>query len=220
MQVQDSKIKLYIISGLGANARVFDKITFNENIEPVFIDWLMPERNENFDHYISRMAEKIDDSEEFYLLGYSFGGVLVQEIHKLKPAKKIAILGSIKSYKEKSRFFNWNRLLRLYKIVPMSFFSNKKAISYAFFRKAQDKRIEKLYEYFTERQPYYLKWSIQQILNWKGEEQKEVIQILADRDIVFPIENSRPDYTIKGASHLFPVTRAREVSEILQKIYS
>ncbi|MDE5450503.1 alpha/beta hydrolase, partial [Elizabethkingia meningoseptica] len=75
-------------------------------------------------------------------------------------------------------------------------------------------------EYFTERQPYYLKWSIQQILNWKGEEQKEVIQILADRDIVFPIENSRPDYTIKGASHLFPVTRAREVSEILQKIYS
>ena len=35
MQPQDSKIKLYIISGLGANARVFDKITFNEDIEPV-----------------------------------------------------------------------------------------------------------------------------------------------------------------------------------------
>ena len=63
----------------------------------------MPERDEDFDHYISRMAEKIDDTKAFYLLGYSFGGVLVQEIHKLKPAK-IAILGSIKSCHEKSKF--------------------------------------------------------------------------------------------------------------------
>ncbi|WP_454060367.1 alpha/beta hydrolase [Elizabethkingia ursingii] len=220
MQPQDSKIKLYIISGLGANARVFDKITFNEDIDPVFIDWLMPERDENFDHYIFRMAEKIDDTKAFYLLGYSFGGVLVQEIHKLKPAKKIVILGSIKSCHEKSKFFNWNQLLRLYKVVPMSVFSNKKAISYAFFRKANDKRIDKLYEYFTVRQPYYLKWCIHQILNWKGEEQKEVVQILADKDVVFPVKNSAPDYVIKGASHLFPVTRAKEVSDILRKVLS
>ncbi len=72
MQLQDSKIKLYIISGLGANARVFDKITFNEDIDPVFIDWLMPERDEDFDHYISRMAEKIDDTKAFLFIRLFF----------------------------------------------------------------------------------------------------------------------------------------------------
>ena len=34
---------------------------------------------------------------------------------------------------------------------------------------------------------------------------KEVVQILADKDVVFPVKNSAPDYIIKGASHLFPM---------------
>lgn len=48
---------------------------------------------------------------------------------------------------------------------------------------------------------------------------KEVVQILADKDVVFPVKNSAPDYIIKGASHLFPVTRAKEVSDILRKVF-
>jgi alpha/beta superfamily hydrolase len=36
------------------------------------------------------MSAVIDDSEDFYLMGYSFGGIMVQEIHKLKPAKKLS----------------------------------------------------------------------------------------------------------------------------------
>jgi UDP-N-acetylmuramyl pentapeptide phosphotransferase/UDP-N-acetylglucosamine-1-phosphate transferase len=43
----------------------------------------------------------IDDSKPFFLLGYSFGGIIVQEINRKKPAAKTIILGSIKSQKEK-----------------------------------------------------------------------------------------------------------------------
>ena len=72
MQPQDSKIKLYIISGLGANARVFDKITLTKILNLFLSTGLCRRGMKNFDHYISRMAEKIDDSKAFYLLGYSF----------------------------------------------------------------------------------------------------------------------------------------------------
>ena len=50
-----------------------------------------------------------------------------------------------------------------------------------------------------------------------SKENPEIIQISADKDIVFPIKNSNPNYVIKGATHLFPVTKAKEVSAILEK---
>jgi hypothetical protein len=96
-------MKLYTISGLGADEKVLEKLTFNPEIEVVHIPWLIPEENEDFHHYVSRMANTIDHPEPFYLLGYSFGGIIVQEIHKLKPAKRIVILGSIRCDAEKSK---------------------------------------------------------------------------------------------------------------------
>ena len=68
--------------------------------------------------------------------------------------------------------------------------------------------------------PTYLKWSINRILEWKHEENPKVIQILADKDIVFPVKNSKPNYVIKGGTHLFPVTKAKEVSKILEEVFS
>ncbi len=75
-------MKLYIISGLGADFKILENIKFPDTVEPIFIPWLIPENNESFEHYVRRMAEKIDFSEPFALLGYSFGGFIVQEINK------------------------------------------------------------------------------------------------------------------------------------------
>ena len=84
-------MKLYVVSGLGAAFKVLEKIKFPPNVEVAFIEWLIPTLNEDFHHYVERMAEKVDDSEPFALLGYSFGGLVVQEIDKIKPAEIITI---------------------------------------------------------------------------------------------------------------------------------
>ena len=89
-----------------------------------------------------------------------------------------------------------------------------------FFRKLFDPNNPKLWQYFKVQNPTYLKWSINKILEWKHEEDKNVIQILADMDIVFPVKNSKPNYVIKGGTHLFPVTKAKEVSKILEEVFS
>ena len=97
-------MKLYVISGLGADYSVLERLEFNPDTEIVFLDWLMPEKNEDFQHYVDRMSERIDDTEPFCLLGYSFGGIMVQEINQKKKAEKVVIMGSIRSDKEKSAF--------------------------------------------------------------------------------------------------------------------
>lgn len=214
------KMKLYVISGLGADFKVLSKLTFPENLEVVFLDWLIPSRNESFTDYVTRMADRIDETKPFCLLGYSFGGIMVQEIDKIKPAEKVVILGSIKSDREKSRFIKMGEVTRIPKYLPENIFTTKSALAYAFVRKFFDPKNPKLMEYFTVRDPYYLKWSIEKISNWKSEENPKVIQVLADRDIVFPIKYSKPDYVIQNATHLFPATKPKEVSEILKEVFA
>ena len=212
-------MKVYIVSGLGADDKVLEKLTFNPNIEVVHIPWLIPQDGEAFHQYIVRMASVIDDSQEFYLLGYSFGGIIVQEIHKIKPAKKVVILGSIRSDKEKSRLIKLGEATQFGRWIPTGFFSEKNASFYAFFRKLFDPKNPALLQYFRVKNPYYLKWSIHKISSWKFSPIDGVIQIMGDRDIVFPLKNSNPDYVIKNATHLFPLTRARQVSDILKTIF-
>ncbi|EJL73031.1 alpha/beta hydrolase [Chryseobacterium populi] len=212
-------MKIYVISGLGADFKVLEKLQFPARHEVVFIDWLIPEKNESFSEYIDRMTMKIDNSESFYLLGYSFGGLLVQEIHKRKPAEKVVIMGSIKSDKEKSKLIRAGEITGIPKILPVRFFNEKNANVYGVVRKFFDPKNPRVLQYFRVRDPYYLKWSIEKISDWKFEENPEVIQILGDRDIVFPIKNSKPDYIIKGGTHLFPATKYKEVSKILSEVF-
>ncbi len=211
-------MKLYVVSGLGADFSVLSKIDFNSNLQIEFLDWLMPEQGETFSHYVQRMVDRIDDSEPFCLLGYSFGGIIVQEIHKRKKAEKVIILGSIRSDKEKSKFIRFGEKTKIPKYLPTGLFNEKTSMVYTFLRKLFDSKNPKLDQYFCVKDPYYLKWSVEKISEWKFEETPGVIQILGDKDIVFPIKYSKPDYIIKGGTHLFPVTKSTELSKILSEV--
>jgi hypothetical protein len=212
-------MKIYVVSGLGADFKVLERLEFPENCQLIFIDWLIPEKNEAFHSYVERMAEKVEDSEPFCLLGYSFGGIMVQEINKLKPAQKVVIMGSIKSDKEKSKFIRTGEITKLPRILPVGMFNDKAANVYSVVRKLFDPKNPKILQYFKVRDPYYLKWSVEKVSEWKFEEVPEVIQILGDKDIVFPIKYSKPDYVIKGGTHLFPATKYKEVSKILKEVF-
>ena len=213
-------MKLYVISGLGADFSVLNRIVYPKNLEVVFLDWIIPEKNEDFHHYIAKMADKIDASEPFSLLGYSFGGIIVQEIDRIKEAEKVVILGSIKSDKEKSRFIKFGEVSRLPQYLPETLFNMHSAKVYSFARKIVDPKNPGLMQYLKVTDPYYLKWGIEKVSAWKFAENPKVIQVLGSKDIVFPVKNSHPDYVVENGTHLFPLTKHKQVSKILKEIFS
>lgn len=212
-------MKLYVVSGLGADYKVLERLEFPKNIEVEFLPWLVPNQNEDFENYVKRMAENVDEKEDFYLLGYSFGGIMVQEINRLKPAQKTVILGSIKSDKEKSNLIKSGKITRIPKLLPTQFFGDSTIQLYSKIRKKIDPKNPKVLDYFRMRDPYYLKWSMEKICDWKFDENPDVIQILGDKDIVFPIKNSNPNFIIKNGTHLFPATKSKEVSALLKSLF-
>lgn len=212
-------MKLYIISGLGADRKVLEKLTYNPAITVEYLDWIIPQRGQKLDDYIIQMADKIDDSQPFYLMGYSFGGIIAQEIHKHKKAEKIVILGSLRSHKEKFGWVKATEILPVSIILPEKFLEKTSTIGYTFFKKIFDADNPRVNQYFRVKDPYYLKWSIKQIGAWKSEETQGVIQILGEKDFLFPPKKSNPDYIIKGGTHLFPATKHKELSKILSEIF-
>lgn len=211
------KQKLYVISGLGADFTILEKIQFPEQYEVVFMDWLIPKPDEPFDRYVHRMAEKIDHSQPFSLLGYSFGGMIVQEIATFKTPEKIVILGSIRSHKEKSWIMQIGQRVPIISLLPRSLFRPSSMIMSYFLQKIFWTKRSRMNidAYFKVKDPYYLQWSIDKITRWRFDPLPDVIQIMGDQDQVFPIQKTNPNFVINQGTHLFPVTKHKEVSRIL-----
>ena len=65
-------MKIYQVSGLGANQNAFKYLKFDAEHEVIYLPWLQPESHETLEHYAQRMAENIQTDEDFILMGLSF----------------------------------------------------------------------------------------------------------------------------------------------------
>jgi hypothetical protein len=85
-------MKVYFISGMCVNCKVFDSIILPDGYEKHYIEWNIPEGSETIEEYAFKLAERIDQSQPFIIIGYSLGGIVMQEMNKfLRPEKNILI---------------------------------------------------------------------------------------------------------------------------------
>ncbi|MXV38542.1 alpha/beta hydrolase [Flavobacteriaceae bacterium Ap0902] len=212
-------MKIYFISGLGANRKAFDGLVIPQDFEPVFLDWKRPEQNESLEHYTYRMAEKITPNEQFHLVGLSFGGILAQEMNAFLNPEKTILISTIRSRTEMPKYMKLSSKTAIHKAIPMRFFTSDKALSYSFFRNLYDPRMPKLNAYFTEKDPYYLSWSINKIVNWtpKQSDIHNLHRMHGDKDIVFPVNFIKNADIVKNGTHVMIIQKAKAVNNLFHK---
>lgn len=210
---------VYFIPGLGANCKVFDDIELPEGFNRHYIEWLMPETNESLESYTLRMAEKIDLSSDFILVGYSFGGIIVQEMNKFLIPQKNILISTIKSKTEIPLLFRFGKRMEFADRFKMwSVIENKVFRDWAA-RFMYDLTPEQTEKYLTRTSTRYLHWSVKQILEWEPTIKcKNVYHIHGSKDQVFPVKNIRHAFTVENGHHLMLITMSRKVSLIIQQI--
>ncbi len=69
-------MKIYAISGLGADERVFKYLTINYELIPV--KWIRPKHKETIHSYSKRLIEEYGIGQEtnYGIIGVSFGGLI------------------------------------------------------------------------------------------------------------------------------------------------
>ncbi len=215
-----SKIPVYFMPGLAASTTIFEHIKLPEDqFVMYFLEWFLPNDKESIESYAKRMNAKILH-ENPVLIGVSFGGILVQEMAKLIPTKKVIIISSVKSNTEFPSRLKIAKATKVYKILPTQLLSNVELlVKYAFGSDIIQKRL-KLYEkYLSVRDKKYLDWSIENVLLWPQKSADEnTIHIQGDADEVFPIKNIQNCIVVKGGTHIMIINKFKWFNENLPKI--
>jgi pimeloyl-ACP methyl ester carboxylesterase len=205
---------IYCISGLGADEKVFSNLQLpGYNI--VFLPWLIPTLNESIEGYAKKMLASIHEPNPI-LMGLSFGGMMCVEIAKLMPVKHIVIISSIKTNIELPLWMKVCGKLRLNKIIPIK--------QYKLLQPVQNKRLgvttsqeKNLANYYRSNiNQQYLKWAVQQILNWQNKIIPTYItHIHGDKDKMFGIKNIQANMVIKNGGHFMIMNKANEISKAI-----
>jgi hypothetical protein len=208
-------LKLYLISGLGADERAFKKLSFTKEIQPVFIRWIEPATDESLQQYCTRLAEQINQDEPFVLLGMSFGGIAALELSKILKPQQVVLLSSIVSYREMPFTLRLARMFKLNKLVPKKFLTQIHPLTYWFFGAVENEERELLREIIEHSNPVFVQWAINILLHWKGDfSSKNIIRIHGTNDRLLPLR-VHADYCVPEGGHFMVYTKAKDVSKMI-----
>lgn len=209
--------QIYILSGLGADERAFQKLDFS-GYEPHFIKWLTPEKNESIESYALRLVNQIRCSNPV-LIGLSFGGLIAIEIAKKIPTEKVILIASAKTRNEVPFYFRLAGKLRLLRILPVCHMMRSNFITNWMFGTQND--YEKLFlkQILNDTDPGFFKWAIEQVARWPNRTLlNNIYHIHGTHDRILPHTFVNGDLVISKAGHLMVYNRADEVSRIIRKI--
>ena len=207
-------MKIFAISGLGADKRVFKYLTLEHNLIPV--DWIKPKAKEPIIQYSKRLIEeyKIGTKEEFGILGVSFGGLIATEISKLTKPKFTILISSVETRTELSGILKLVGKSKLIELIPERLLSPPKAIA-AFIFGTKNKKL--LNSILDDTDLHFTKWAIRELLNWKNQSQlQNLIKVSGTKDKLLPPKGNHTILIEKG-EHFMIVDRAKEVSDIINE---
>ncbi|WP_343636156.1 alpha/beta hydrolase [Fluviicola sp.] len=207
----------YILSGLGADERVFDQIDFG-SISPVFIPWEPVDPDQTFGSYVKQLSSHIKSAHPV-LIGISFGGIVAQEMSVLLNNCPVLIISSVRTRRELSPIMRFSGKIGLHKLISVKRIQKPNRVNYWLFGTQTQSERTLLDAIIADTDPVFAQWAIHQISNWKREERvpAKVIHIHGDQDRIFPISNVHPDYIIHEGTHFMTVSKHEEVSRVIRQ---
>ncbi len=218
-QTSSVRIPVYFVPGLAASPDIFEHISLPEDrFECRFLEWFLPEPDMTLRQYAAQMAGQITHRSPV-LIGVSFGGMLVQEMAEFVQPRQVIIISSIKCRHEMPRRLLLARVTRLHKILPTSLVNQVDILARFAFGDPVKKRVHLYQRYLAMRDPAYLDWAIDRIVNWDREAAlPDLVHLHGDRDSVFPYAYIGPCIPVPGGTHTMIIHRFRWFNEHLPAI--
>ena len=208
---------IFIISGLGADERVFQRLDFS-GFNPIFIKWIPPLKHETIEHYAFRLLKQITSVRPL-IIGLSFGGLIAIEIAKQIKTEKIILISSAKTYYEIPFYFKLFGKIKLHKLLPGCILKKSNFIIDWFFGAGSTFDKQLLKEILKDTDIILLKWAIDKIVNWHNQSQiTNLIQIHGTSDKVLPIYFIRNTFKINKGGHFMILNKPDELTQMLRKL--
>lgn len=213
-------MKVYFISGLGADRRVFTHTRLPKGYECVHLDWIPAQKNESLPDYAARLASPIDTNKPFALLGLSMGGMLASEINRqfseqgINPVATI-LISSVAVHSDLPRYFKLAHILALHKIVPIRFL---KAASYLkrFVFRGQAADDVLLNQVIKESDPAFIRWAMSAVLEWRNVQfPSRIFHLHGTHDRILPLKRRPFTQVVPGGGHMIIMEKPAEINRFI-----
>lgn len=212
---------IYLIPGQGSDYRIYNNIEFDDNYVIHHIKYLPPEKGSTMNDYAHVLANQIDTSQKFILIGVSLGGMLATEMSHFLTPEKIIIISSAKNRKELPHSYRMQKYFPLYKIFPPKLIKGGAKIMQPIYEPDRNNEKDTCVAMLNDKNPYFLKRTIQMIIKWQATKSPEnIIHIHGDNDHTIPIRNVQYSHKIDQGSHMMTLTRGNKMSTLLNQILS
>lgn len=210
-------MKVYAISGLGVDERVFSELTLNFELIP--LNWIAPKPKESMSSYARRLSEPIDRNVPCMIIGVSFGGMMAIELSKVLPTEKIILISSASGKSDIPWVFRTLGKTGLLNLVPdvllkpppfvLNFVFGVEAPKYQFLLK----------QIIKDTDVDFLRWAIGQIVKWDNQQHiPNLIRIHGTDDRLLKCPKNEQAITISNAGHFMVMDHASEVSKALRNL--
>jgi pimeloyl-ACP methyl ester carboxylesterase len=213
-------LPLFVLPGIGADARLFDAQRAVRDIHP--IAWIAPEHpRETLTHYAQRLASDIRISEPFDLGGASFGGMVALELARHLAPRRVFLFGSCRSPRSIAPLL---RALRFFApVLPNGMLHPPRvlqSLGARWFGATSRAHVQLFADMLAATPVEFMRWATIATRAWEGVEElpMPIHHIHGDRDRLIPINRVRPDRVIAGAGHLLTVTHVDAVNDFIADV--
>ncbi len=208
--------RIYCISGLGADARVFNNLKI-AGAELVPVSWPHYDQHDDMACYAQKLIYQINDKEPT-IIGVSFGGMLSVEIAKQVKIKKAFLVSSAKTQFELPHVGKFVRRLANMHIIPVGLFKHFHKPMYDRFGVTKPDEKKLMQSIMNDTDNGFVKWAMNALINWRNDTIPEnIVHIHGTIDKMIPPENVKPNYWIENGTHFMVYNRADEISAIITK---
>lgn len=207
---------LYCISGLGADERIFSKLSI-KGVRLVHLPWVPFDKNDTLPDYAQTMAALVDEKEPM-MLGLSFGGMLVTEIARRRKLKQAFLVSSAKGKQELPPLNGALRYLVQGQLLPYTLLKTPNKILFDYMGAVTEKEKQLLSAIVRDSNPAFMRWALKAIVNWGNAEYPEqLIHIHGTKDKILKPDFIKANHWIEGGTHMMIYNRADEISALISQ---
>ena len=212
------KESIYLMPGMAASPKIFEFLSFPDYYDVNYLSWIPPVKDESWRDYALRMSARVKHKKPI-LIGVSLGGILVQEMKNHLDCKKVIIISSVKSNEELPNHMKLAQWTNAHRLLPTQWIKNIETFALFVFGKGIQRRLEHYKRYLSERDPEYLNWAIDRLVNWnKNAPDQSIIHIHGAQDSVFPLKNIQDPFIKIEGDHAIILTKSDWFNKNLPKI--
>lgn len=185
-----TKGTVYLLPGQGADRRLFDSLTIDNNYKVKVVEYGTPSKELNMQLFAKEISKQIDTTEDYILIGVSMGGMLCVELSEILNPTKTIIISSAKNNTELPKRYRFQKNIPVYKIVPGSVIKIGAKTLQPIVEPDRNNNEETFKSMLSSKSSTYMSRTVSLIINWdRTVNNSEIIHIHGSNDHTIPLRN-------------------------------